>query len=96
MLTFEWDSAKAARNLEEHGVSFETAAYVFDDPDVVFRTDYYLAERREQAIGLVGQTVLLLVVHMVVDEDEDQTRIRIISARLADRRERRVYRSAQA
>ena len=96
MLTFEWDSRKAERNLREHEISFELAEHVFDDPDLLFRTDYSLHKGREQAIGMVGDAIILLVVHMVIYEDENQTRIRIISARVADARERRVYRAARA
>jgi putative transcriptional regulator len=49
---FEWDPVKASGNVEKHGVDFDTAAEIFDDPDlfVVIHSRTY-GERRYQAIG---------------------------------------------
>ena len=65
---------------------------MFDDPDVVFRKDRVVdGEQRWHAIGAV-QKALLLVVHVNRMENEDgEEIIRIISAREASQRERRVY-----
>ncbi len=93
MWSFEWDVRKAERNFRDHGVRFELAERVFDDSQVLFRRDYFESELRDQAIGVVGGTVLV-VVHTVIHEDENSTRIRIISARNAERRERKLYREA--
>jgi uncharacterized protein len=52
---FEWDSVKAGRNVEKHGVDFATAAEIFDDPDLLVVIDpRSYGERRYQAIGAVG------------------------------------------
>src|SRR5258708_20021882 len=93
MLRFEWDSAKARANLRKHGVSFEIARQVFEDPDALVEQDRIEGGgRRWQTIGTVDGVLLLLVVHNVEygDEGPEET-IRIISARRASRRERKSY-----
>lgn len=92
---FEWDPAKAASNLRKHGVSFEIAVRAFADPFALTEQDRIEGgEARWQTLGMVEERVLLLVAHTVGNEDEDGEAIeviRIISARAADRRERRRY-----
>lgn len=92
---FEWDPAKAAGNLRKHGVSFETAMRVFADPFALTDQDRIEGgELRWQTLGMVAGRVLLLVAHTIRDEDQDGQPIkviRIISARLADQKERRRY-----
>ncbi len=64
MVRFEWDQAKARTNQRKHGISFEEAAHVFDDPFALFaqdRTDEETREQRWQAIGLVEGRIVLLV-----------------------------------
>ena len=82
-----WDDEKAARNLARHGVSFEAARLAFDDPFAVVREDRRrdYSEDRYVLLGMV-ENHLLAVVHTQRD-----ARIRIISARLAEPRERRRY-----
>ena len=88
---FEWDPGKAAINLRKHGVSFQTATLVFADPFAVFDQDRIEdGEFRWLAIGMVEGLRLLVVVHVVREQDGDEV-IRIISARRADRREKRRY-----
>ena len=84
---FEWDDEKAARNLARHGVDFEAARLAFDDPFAVVREDRRrdYGEDRYILLGMV-ENHLLAVVHTQRD-----ARIRIISARLAEPRERRRY-----
>ena len=90
----EWDDAKAETNYRKHGIRFEEAAWVFDDPlavSVQDRIEY--GEQRWQTIGLVGACLLLLVAHTVtvtVEGGEVEV-IRIVSARRADRKERKRY-----
>ena len=90
---FTWDPAKARRNLQLHGISFETAREVFSDPNHVTKENYFIEDQGEQRYGIIGLTanvVLLLVVF--VDRTEGHTEIiRIISARKADDYERRAY-----
>lgn len=89
---FTWDPAKAASNLRKHGVFFEDAVRVFEDPMATSRQDRIEGgEQRWQTIGLVGGFVLLLVAHTLWDDEEGIEVIRIISARRADRTERRIY-----
>lgn len=94
-IRFAWDPDTAAGNLRKHGVSFETALRVFADPFALSHQDRIEGgERRWQTLGTVGGHLLLLVAHTIRDGDEDGRPvdiIRIISARAADRRERRRY-----
>jgi len=93
-IRFEWDLVKAATNLRKHGVSFETATRVFADPGALFEPDRIEdAEQRWRAIGVVEGFAMILVAH-TVREQEDLEVIRIISARRADRLERRRYEEA--
>ena len=84
---FEWDDAKGAQNLANHGVSFEAARLVFDDPFAVAREDRRqdYGEDRYVVLGMV-QDRLLVVAYTLRG-----TRVRIVSARLAEPPERRRY-----
>ena len=91
VLKFDWDETKACSNLAKHGVSFELAARVWDDPlHVVLFDRFEDGEHRWHAVGLVGEIVLLVVVHAYPDAD-DEERVRIIGARKATRQERTRY-----
>jgi len=85
---FEWDSAKAAKNLRKHRVSFEEASGVFWDPLAVTGDDPDHSEIEERLItfGLSSAGQLLVVSHTEIDDT-----IRIISARNATRHERKIY-----
>jgi hypothetical protein len=85
---FEWNPNKAAGNLAKHGVSFEEAVTVFDDPlfMTVVDDEHSSDEERYITIGASRQNRLLLVAHT----DQDGL-IRIISARRATLRERTFY-----
>jgi len=87
-----WDPGKATANRVKHGLSFETAALVFDDPLHASRPDPHPDGDRWHTIGLVGQ-VLLLVIHTwpEAESGEDGPVGRIISARKATAHERRAY-----
>ncbi len=91
-MRFEWDEGKNRVNQSKHdGLDFETAARVFNDPKVVLAKDRAVeGEQRWHAIGSVSGAVLL-VVHTYREEDDGEEIIRIISAREANQRERRVY-----
>jgi uncharacterized DUF497 family protein len=87
-LTFEWDDAKAKRNRAKHHVTFEEAANVFLDPLARVYDDPDHSPD-EQRLLLVGRSVTrrtLLVVHVSRGEH-----LRIISAREANRRERKAF-----
>lgn len=83
---FEWDEEKAARNLKKHGVSFELAAEVFYDENriEIYDAAHSADEDRYITIGMVNR--LLFVVYT-----ERQANIRLISARPATAKERKLY-----
>lgn len=86
---FEWDENKNRTNRAKHGVSFETAKEVFEDPDLITRPDREVSgERRWQTIGYAAG--VLTVAHTVVELGTDEM-IRIISARRATPGERKLY-----
>ncbi|TXH66678.1 MAG: BrnT family toxin [Thiothrix sp.] len=88
---FEWDKKKAEANYRKHGIRFEEAALVFDDPLALSEQDRVEnGEARWQTIGLVGGCLLVLVAHTVWEEDGTEV-IRIISARPVNRKERKRY-----
>lgn len=90
-MNFVWDETKNGINRQKHRVSFETAQLVFDDPFHVSKQDRIEnGERRWQTIGLVRGVVLLVVAHTYIEADGQES-IRIISARKADKAERRIY-----
>lgn len=93
---FDWDDRKAATNYRKHGIRFEEAALVFNDPFARMTQDRIEGgEMRWQTIGLVGGHLVVLEAHtieeMELEGDAKTERVRIISARRADRSERRRY-----
>jgi uncharacterized DUF497 family protein len=84
---FEWDEAKAASNLTKHGVIFEEALTVFDDPLALIFDDeeHSETEQREIIIGYSSRQRLLIACFT------EGPAVRIISARSATRRERQDY-----
>ncbi|MGE5776815.1 MAG: BrnT family toxin [Chloroflexota bacterium] len=85
---FEWDDEKAKKNLKKHGVSFEEAATIFNDPRVatIFDPDHSEKEERFVSLGMSFIQRLLSVIHTNRAE-----RIRLISARKATKTERKAY-----
>lgn len=85
---FEWDPEKAADNLRKHGVSFDEAVTAFGDPLSILLPDpdHSVGEERYVVMGMSTQNRLLVVAFV-----ERPPRTRIISARLATRRERHDY-----
>ena len=85
-----WDERKSRSNLAKHGVSFETAALVFDGPRAQSLLERVVdGEERWQTMGLIGAVLVLLVVHTWHEGDEEA--VHIISARRATPRERNLY-----
>jgi len=91
-MEFSWNPAKAKRNRAKHGVSFETAKRIFDDPHLIILEDYddEFGEMRYHALGYAGAHLLLLVVFVGRSEHEEEI-IHIISARKADDYEHKTY-----
>ncbi len=91
MVEFEWDEEKNRANKRKHGVSFERATHVFEDPwHVVVEDRVEEGEQRWQAIGAIEGMFILLAVHTWI-EDQGTEVVRLISARAATRSERRIY-----
>lgn len=89
-IEFTWDRAKAERNLQKHGVGFETAKRVFSDPHLIVVEDCeFEGEIRYQAIGYAGQRLLTVV--FVDRSEEDREIIHIVSARKAQAYEQSTY-----
>ncbi|MBK9130130.1 MAG: BrnT family toxin [Gammaproteobacteria bacterium] len=87
---FSWDENKNRANRLKHGVSFELAQEVFDDPLALSRLDRIAgSEQRWHTLGRV-EGVLLLVSHTAFEHEGEEV-IRIISARKATAHERRQY-----
>jgi uncharacterized protein len=95
-IRFEWDAAKAKANCDKHKVSFEQARDVFkdtmalDEPDE--REEY--GEERFNRIGIVEGRLLVVTYTQRIDGNSGEEIIRIISARPAERRERKRYHEA--
>ncbi len=87
-MNYDWDRAKAARNLAKHGVTFEEAGSVFGDPLAYTFTDpdHSEGEERQLTFGLSINRRILVVSHI-----EHRKGIRIISAREATAYERKTY-----
>ena len=82
-----WDPAKAAANLEKHGVRFSDAESVLFDPEAVTVEDLTAeGEQRLVSLGMDALGRVLVVVYTYRGED-----VRMISARRGTRRERRQY-----
>jgi len=88
-LRFEWDLDKAASNLKKHRVGFDEASTAFGDPlgKIFFDEAHSAGEVREILIGHSIAGRLLLVSFT----ERGRDRVRIISARLATRKEHKDY-----
>jgi uncharacterized DUF497 family protein len=88
-MEFEWDAAKADRNLKKHGVSFLEARGVFDDPEalLVSDPDHSSDEERFILLGTSYKIRVLIVVHCERTNDV----LRIVSSRKATRKEAAQY-----
>jgi uncharacterized DUF497 family protein len=91
-LTFEWDPRKAEANRTKHRVTFEEAITAFGDPLGRLETDprHSVDEERLVLLGRSAAGRLLAVMFT----DRGASRLRVISARLATRRERTIYEEA--
>ena len=86
-MQYEWNSDKNKTNLEKHGISLEEACQIFKRDVLTWvdnRKDYN--EKREISIGLLSKRIVIVVAHT-----DRNGKTRIISARPAKKRERRLY-----
>jgi uncharacterized DUF497 family protein len=90
---FTWDIAKAITNFEKHNVSFEEAATVFADENGLDWEDltHSDVEPRRKRLGLSLNENILIVVYTNRRLKNGKETIRIISARLANKKERKAY-----
>ena len=86
-MDYEWDSGKAAANLRKHNVDFADAVIALEDENALTIEDPNHDERRFKTLGMGPSLNILFVVHC----ERSENRIRIISARKADRKETKQY-----
>lgn len=86
-----WDENKNKSNKLKHGISFETAEKVFDDPYHLSKIDHReTKEKRWLTIGQIMGIVIIIVAHTYKESDGEEY-VRIISARKATKKEQREY-----
>ena len=90
-LLFEWDESKNQTNILKHGIDFDSAILVFNDPNriEIYDVEHSLEEDRYNTIGLVDK--VLFVVYT-----ERKSLIRMISARPATKKEEELYYDADS
>lgn len=86
-LIFEWDDNKEKLNIKKHGIDFVTASRIFLDPDRIEYFDEAHSSEEEERYITIGLVEDVLYVSYTVRTPN----IRIISARIANNREREVY-----
>ena len=91
-MNWEWDENKDKANLRDHGIEFETAILVFEDPLMISVPDPHASEERWRTMGMVD-TAFIMVVHTTpeVDPVTGEERGRIITARALTGPERERY-----
>lgn len=91
-MKFEWNEQKNQLNKNKHGISFEEAKEIFDDPFQLSKLDHRFsyAEERWITIGATKKGTILVVANMFFSEKKIEI-IRIISARLANLQEKKFY-----
>ena len=95
--TFEWDPIKARENLKKHRISFDRAAEIILDPPTVSIPDEEHSEDEERwvSIGKDRRGSVLILIHTFLEVSAEECRIRIISARRANKRETMQYEETQ-
>jgi uncharacterized protein len=96
-MRYEWDERKNHQNRRKHGISFELASLVFQDPACLIGKDRVdeTGEQRWLALGAVslepGAQLILLVAHVYREDKNGEELIRIVSARKAGNNDVRRY-----
>ena len=85
-MKYQWDKTKATSNLKKHGIEFADAVSVFSDELAITIPENRFDEERFVTIGMDAFGRILVIVFTLRSEE-----IRLISARLAERRERKQY-----
>lgn len=89
-IAFEWDDKKEKSNIKKHGINFYEAANVIFDPNLLTLYDEESEDYQEQREINIGYSNKGRVLFVITTEREGNT-IRIISARKATKKERRLY-----
>ena len=92
-MQFGWDDEKEKSNIEKHGIDFSTAALVFGDNNRIEKYDELHSTNEDRYITIGSINEVTVVVMVVYTEREALTRI--ISARLATKREKEAYYNAE-
>jgi uncharacterized DUF497 family protein len=92
-MNFDWDNNKNQSNIAKHGISFEEAIAIFDDPNILNYEDtrFNYGETRFVSIGQIILVTQEKTVSIVVIHTQRNQTIRLISARKANERERKRY-----
>ncbi|PJZ64911.1 hypothetical protein CH371_15520 [Leptospira wolffii] len=91
-MLFEWDDKKNSSNLKKHQISFEQASQVFLDKDAIYIPDENHSEDEERwlVLGKIANFTIIVVV-FVDKSNKNEEKLRIISARKADKLEEKEY-----
>ncbi len=92
-MEFEWDEDKNQSNITKHGIDFQQAKRVFKDPNILTYEDtrFNYKEIREISVGqLILMTQQKIIIVVIIHTDRDG-KVRLISARKASKRERKLY-----
>ena len=94
---FDWNEAKAAINSHKHGVSFELASSVFNDPQILTVPDIEHSESEERwfSVGMASNGTMLSIAYLWTEPEPGLVKIRIINARRATVKEIRSYGETQ-
>lgn len=85
---FEWDEDKSISNKKKHGVFFDEILEVFDDPAFLVGFDYEHSSSEDRYYGVGNLNGIVLILVFFTEREE---RIRLISARQADKELQEVY-----
>jgi len=85
---FEWDDEKAKSNYKKHGISFDEAATIFNDPRIATISDPDHSEDEERYVS-IGKSIIMRIISVIHTYREK--RIRLISARKATKAEKKTY-----
>lgn len=86
-MTFEWSDSKNKLNIEKHGISFDIACHVFNDPSYIEMFDFEHSTDNEDRYIAIGKVEEILFVVFT----ERKENIRLISARIATKEEEQLY-----
>ena len=88
-MIFEWDENKNKLNKKKHGISFEVAVRVFLDDRRIEKIDFAHSTVEEERLNIIGRVEHLIILFVVTAERSGK--IRIISARRAEKKEEEEY-----